>query len=70
MVKTIKADQILVYVKQAASKTPASQIQFYKEAIKKGQVLTEKDVVVEKKEFDYLPLIGQSYRRLRWVCTW
>lgn len=52
--KRIKADQILVYVKQAASKTPASQIQFYKEAIKKGQVLTEKDVVVEKKEFDYI----------------
>lgn len=52
--KAIKADQILVYVKQAASKTPASQMQFYKEAIKKGQVLTEKDVVVEKKEFDYI----------------
>lgn len=51
--KAIKADQALVYVKQAAGKTPASQMQFYKEAIKKGQVLTEKDVVIEKKQFDY-----------------
>lgn len=51
--RNIKADTILVYVKKAGNATAASKMEVIKEAIKKGQSLTEKDVTVEPGKYRY-----------------
>lgn len=51
--RTIQADTILVYVKKAGNTTPASKVEMIKEAVKKGQPLTEKDMVEEPGKYRY-----------------
>lgn len=51
--KAIKADTVLVYVKKAGGKTPDSQMQMFKEAVKAGKELTEKDLGGTDKKFSY-----------------
>lgn len=51
--RTIRADSILVYVKKAGNTTPASRMEVIKEAAKKGQALTEKDMAVDPAKYRY-----------------
>jgi hypothetical protein len=51
--RNIKADTILVYVKKAGNANAASKMEVIKEAIKKGQSLTEKDVAVDPGKYRY-----------------
>lgn len=51
--RTIQADTILVYVKKAGNTSPASKMEVIKEAIKKGQSLTEKDVAAQPGKYRY-----------------
>lgn len=51
--RNIQADMILVYVKKSGNATPASRMEVIKEAVKKGQSLTEKDVAIEPGKYRY-----------------
>lgn len=51
--RNIKADAILVYVKKAGNATAASKMEMIKEAVKKGQALTEKDMVTAPEKYRY-----------------
>jgi hypothetical protein len=51
--RAIKADKILVYVKKAGNASPSSKMEVIKEAIKKGQALTEKDVAAQPGKYRY-----------------
>lgn len=51
--RTIQADKILVYVKKAGNTSPASKMEVIKEAIKKGQSLTEKDMAADPGKYRY-----------------
>lgn len=51
--RAIQADKILVYVKKAGNTSPSSKMEVIKEAIKKGQSLTEKDVAAEPGKYRY-----------------
>ncbi|MGP1715885.1 MAG: PDZ domain-containing protein [Methylophilus sp.] len=51
--RAIQADKILVYVKKAGNASPSSKMELIKEAIKKGQSLTEKDVAAEPGKYRY-----------------
>ena len=51
--RTIQADTILVYVKKAGNTSSASKMEVIKEAIKKGQSLTEKDVAAQPGKYRY-----------------
>lgn len=51
--RAIQADSILVYFKKAGNTTPASRMEVIKEAAKKGQALTEKDMAVDPAKYRY-----------------
>jgi len=51
--RTIQADSILVYMKKAGGASPSSRMEVIKEAVKKGQALTEKDVAVKAGSYRY-----------------
>ncbi len=51
--RNIQADTILVYVKKSGNASPASKMEVIKEAVKKGQSLTEKDMAVEPGKYRY-----------------
>lgn len=51
--RNIQADKILVYVKKSGNATPASKMEVIKEAVKKGQSLTEKDMAIEPGKYRY-----------------
>jgi hypothetical protein len=51
--RAIQADKILVYVKKAGNTSPSSKMEVIKEAIKKGQSLTEKDVAAQPGKYRY-----------------
>jgi hypothetical protein len=51
--RAIQADRILVYVKKAGNASPSSKMEVIKEAIKKGQSLTEKDVAAQPGKYRY-----------------
>ncbi|HSI46178.1 MAG TPA: PDZ domain-containing protein [Methylophilus sp.] len=51
--RTVQADTILVYVKKAGNTSPSSKMEVIKEAIKKGQSLTEKDVAAAPGKYRY-----------------
>lgn len=51
--RQIQADMILVYTKKAGNTTPASRMELIKEAVKKGQSLTEKDMAVDPGKYRY-----------------
>lgn len=65
--KNIKADTVLVYSKYGSAKTPASKLQFIKEAAKNGGEIDAKDLENEQIEYEYyasywaklpMPLLG------------
>jgi hypothetical protein len=51
--RTIKADAILVYVKKASNTSASSKMEMIKEAVKKGQSLTEKDMAADPDKYRY-----------------
>ncbi|MFQ6332897.1 PDZ domain-containing protein [Methylophilus sp. 3sh_L] len=51
--RSIKADNILVYVKKAGNVSAASKMEMIKEAVKKGQTLTEKDMAATPGKYHY-----------------
>jgi hypothetical protein len=51
--RNIQADTILVYVKKSGNATPASKMEVIKEAVKKGQSLTEKDMAIDPGKYRY-----------------
>lgn len=51
--RAIKADRILVYVKRGGKSPAAATMEVYKEAIKKGKTLTEKDVAAPPQRYRY-----------------
>lgn len=51
--REIQADMILVYTKKAGNTTPAARMELIKEAVKKGQSLTEKDMAVDPGKYRY-----------------
>jgi hypothetical protein len=51
--RAIQADKILVYVKKAGNASPSAKMEVIKEAIKKGQSLTEKDVAAQPGKYRY-----------------
>lgn len=51
--RSIKADNILVYVKKAGNTSAASKMEMIKEAVKKGQALTEKDMAATPGKYRY-----------------
>ncbi|MEZ0210209.1 MAG: PDZ domain-containing protein [Methylophilus sp.] len=51
--RSIQADMILVYVKKSGNATPASKMEVIKEAVKKGQALTEKDMAIDPGKYRY-----------------
>lgn len=51
--RTIQADSVLVYVKKAGGPSPSSKMEVIKEAVKKGQLLTEKDVANPSSSYRY-----------------
>lgn len=51
--RSLQADIILVYMKKAGVASPASRMEVIKEAVKKGQSLTEKDVAPAPANYRY-----------------
>ncbi len=51
--RNIQADRILVYMKKAGGASPSSRMEVIKEAVKKGQTLTEKDVAAAPANYRY-----------------
>jgi hypothetical protein len=51
--REIQADSILVYMKKAGGASPASRMEVIKEAVKKGQSLTEKDMATKPGTYRY-----------------
>jgi hypothetical protein len=51
--RDIQADSILVYMKKAGGASPASRMEVIKEAVKKGQSLTEKDMATKPGTYRY-----------------
>jgi len=51
--RNIQADNILVYMKKAGGASPASKMEIIKEAVKKGQPLTEKDMATTPGTYRY-----------------
>jgi hypothetical protein len=51
--RAIQADSVLVYMKKAGGASPSSRMEVIKEAVKKGQSLTEKDVAVTAGSYRY-----------------
>lgn len=51
--RQIQADSILVYVKKAGNTSAASKMEVIKEAVKKGQALTEKDMAADPGKYRY-----------------
>jgi hypothetical protein len=51
--KSIKADVVLVYTKYGSAKSASSKMAMIKEAVKKGQELTEKDMKEEAPVYRY-----------------
>lgn len=51
--KAIQSDAILVYVKKAGNASPSAKMEVIKEAVKKGKVLTEKDVAAVPGKYRY-----------------
>jgi PDZ domain len=51
--KAIKADTVLVYSKYGNTKLPGAKIEVYKEAVKAGKDLTEKDMVEDTTNYVY-----------------
>ncbi len=51
--RSLQADSILVYVKKAGNTSPASKMEMIKEAVKKGQSLTEKDMAASPGKYRY-----------------
>ncbi|WP_232411015.1 PDZ domain-containing protein [Methylophilus sp. 5] len=51
--RNIQADNILVYMKKGGGASPASKMEVIKEAVKKGQTLTEKDMATTPGNYRY-----------------
>lgn len=51
--RNIQADTILVYAKKAGNNSATSKMEMIKEAVKKGQSLTEKDMATDPNKYRY-----------------
>lgn len=51
--KTVQSDAILVYVKKMTNASPSAKMEVIKEAVKKGQLLTEKDMAAAPGKYRY-----------------